>query len=682
MSYTVETIFRARDAGMSRFMASTAVGFSRLGERAKLATSKVGAMSIFKGVLGSSLVMRGVDTLKSGVSSVMDEFVNFDDAITRAGSKFPESILHGTKAFRELELTARDVGKKTQFTATQAAQALDSFAMAGWNAQQSQKALYGVVDLATVANTDLQEATKVSVDTMGAFGLKTEDAEKNASNLRRVMDVLAKTAITSNTDIGLLYETMTQSGPITKTAGQNIETWASLAGLVANSSVKGSIAGTSLKNLFLGLTAPMARSKKRMNELGLSFTDAAGDMRDPIVLLDEIRKKTEKLGTGARMSVLKDLFGRESISGIAALLNQDNELIVQYRKRLEEAGGSSAKTAEQIRSSVKVRIDTLQSSLVELGLRVLDTFKGKFPDGISKVIDMVDRFDVKPIVAAITGIKDSIVLISGGVRYVWPAVRWFGEMFLDVIAKAAQFKTYIGLVIGGILAYKTAMLGIGTAEMIMNFVKVAKAAGVVNAVMAANPVGAIITGVVLLGSAATWVYQNWDMVKGKILEVHKFFSDFVLDSMRMLHKFGLVTSDEMILVEDWYRALHKAEKTKGVFTPGKREHFEPGKQEVYQPGAMARIVLSKDKNLDVSAGEMKLNLDKVSIPGLQDLIQNNFNGIDLGQMEMPIPVGAGEKESKVQFEGHMTFANAPKGARVSSTTRGAPAVRTEMLGAS
>ncbi|MCK5601860.1 phage tail tape measure protein, partial [Candidatus Pacearchaeota archaeon] len=206
--FSIEAVFKAVDkmsAPVSR-MQNRIGKFTRKMDRGLRKVNKsVGrfAQKMKKGALivGASLAIIG-----AGLLNVINTGAQFDQTLVNAAAKFPGEIRKGTKEFILLEDAARQVGRTTEFTAIQSAEALNFLAMAGFNAEQSVKALPGVVDLATVAQSDLATATDIATDSLGAFGLMTKDAGKLGKNLARINDVIAKTSTTANTNIMQLFE--------------------------------------------------------------------------------------------------------------------------------------------------------------------------------------------------------------------------------------------------------------------------------------------------------------------------------------------------------------------------------------------------------------------------------------------------------------------------------------------
>jgi Phage-related minor tail protein. len=361
--FSVEAVFKAVDRmtapvtrmqnRVGRLTRSMGRGFDKLNRSVGNFTSSVkrSALAVTAAMVMSSAAM----------ANVIGTGAQFEQTLVNAAAKFPGEIRKGTAAFQQLETAARRTGSTTEFSASQSAEALNFLAMAGFNAEASVAALPGVVDLATAAQVDLATATDVASDSLGAFGLMTKDATKLGANLARVNDVIARTTTSANTTVETLFETIKDGAPVATTAGATIETFAALAGELANAGIKGSKAGTTLKNMFLSLSAPGTGAAKILARLGVQTKDADGNMRDIVDILEDLNGSLDGLGTADRSGVLEGIFGKIPIAGVNVLLASGSDRLREYRKELEGASGASATMASVMRDTLQGRLNSLKS---------------------------------------------------------------------------------------------------------------------------------------------------------------------------------------------------------------------------------------------------------------------------------------------------------------------------------
>lgn len=479
---------KGMDKGMKRFGDTSTRAF----RKASRSGSQFG--TTLKAILSADLIKSGFRLVTQGVSAAATEFVNYDQAITSASAKFKglnTTTIEGQKTLQSLMDTARELGATTEFSATQAAQGLDFLAMAGFSAEQAIATLPGVVNLATVAEVDLARATDIASDSLGAFGLMTEDTIQLQKNFTRVNDVFAKTMTTANTNMESLFESVTKGGPAFTAAGQSIETFAALTGIMANSGVKGAEAGTSLRNVMLRLAKPAGDAAKVMNRLGVKTQDSQGDFRDVIDILADFEKGLKGMGSAQRTAALSTVFGARSVTGINILLQEGTASLRDYRKGLIDSGGASKRMADIMRGSINNQLASLKSAAFEVGFQFIDTFKDKIAPAIKSFTESIRGIDV-------------------------PAIVENFKSFIDV---AMRFRGVLFGMAAGWVAFKVAMGAAAMIQGIQTFIAftsalraAAAAQGILNAIMMANPLGLVITAIAALVAGVILLIDNFDAI--------------------------------------------------------------------------------------------------------------------------------------------------------------------------
>ncbi len=399
--FTVDAVFRginkiskpARSMGrsISKFVRQSNKKIAKLGRNFK----KLGA-TMGKSIKRGAIV--AVVGLGIALASTAVKGVEFEQAMVSAAAKFPGLIRQGTKEFKALEDAAKKTGKQTEFTATQSAEALNFLAMAGFNAQQSIAALPGVVDLATSANIDLARATDIATDTLGAFGLATKDPIKLAENLARVNDVLAKTTTSANTNMEQLFESIAAGGADFKTAGQSIESFAALTGIMANAGKKGEAAGTVLRNVMVRLAKPTKEAARQLKNMGVRAVDQSGNFRDVVDILADLEKGLKGMGTAQKTAAISTIFGLRAQGGINILLKAGSKEIRKYRKGLIDAKGTNKSLAQAMRATLSGAINVAKSTLEGLQLTMFGFMKGPMAgiiSGFTNITRAVDAFIIR-----------------------------------------------------------------------------------------------------------------------------------------------------------------------------------------------------------------------------------------------------------------------------------------------
>jgi TP901 family phage tail tape measure protein len=373
------------------------------------------------------------------IRAALEEFVEFDHQIVSAAVKFPEISknigaipIRATEAFGKLQKVAREVGATTKFTAGEAAEGLNFLAMAGFNAEQSMELLPKTTELAISTNVDLARATDIATDALFAFGLATKDASKLGERLGRVNDVMAATIVSANVDMEQLFETMKFAGPVAKSVGVSIEEFAAATGIMGNAGIKGSLAGTALKNAFLRLAGPVGKAKALMKKLGIVTMDARGDFLPFADILEQVNRATAHMGTGQRGAALGVIFGKRAVAGMNILLDKGADRLRAYTHQLRNSKGMAKAMADEINKSLKNRLLQLKSALLEVGFRILESFTGEGPEALDRLIEKVRNFDVTPIVE---GLREVINVLKFLAKHIDKIIFGF-KLFIAAVTVA------------------------------------------------------------------------------------------------------------------------------------------------------------------------------------------------------------------------------------------------------
>jgi TP901 family phage tail tape measure protein len=274
-------------------------------EKARKKLAKVGAA--LKGV-GSSMTSRLTAPIVAVGGGIIAMSAKFEKSMNKVQALTGET---GDK-FIEMRELAKDLGQKTQFSASQAGDAMSFLGMAGFSTNEILQATPGLLDLAASSGIELARAADIASNVMGAFGI-------SASETTRVADILARTTAGANVDMEMIAETMKAAGPVAKQFGASLEETAAATGFLGNVGIQGSLAGTSLKNVFLALSAPTTQAAKTLKRLGIATSDSNGKMLPLFETLKNLGRRFKTLPQKGKMEALKALFGKIGIAGGAAI---------------------------------------------------------------------------------------------------------------------------------------------------------------------------------------------------------------------------------------------------------------------------------------------------------------------------------------------------------------------------
>ena len=306
----------------------------------------------------------------------------FESSIVSAMAKlrqFNRTTERGQRMYSELSAKAREMGITTEFTSNQAAQGLDTLAMAGFNMEQSMKALPGVLNIATISGAGLAEATDIATGTLGAFNLMVDDAVLRQKNLTRVNDVMANTLTSSKVAIVDFNDAVRDGGAIAAQAGTSIEQYGALLAGLASANLRGSKAGMALKNMYMRLSDPkIARDLK--NRLGVNVADDKGDWRDMITILGELKEATKGMGTHELTAFMNAVFAKRAAPATIKLMQIGTEKLRAFEEANRRAHGMSTKMSKAIRDTFKVEWLNFIAVIDETKIAMFEYTKGPMRD--------------------------------------------------------------------------------------------------------------------------------------------------------------------------------------------------------------------------------------------------------------------------------------------------------------
>lgn len=301
------------------------------GDKSSSAEQRVkGLSSAFK-TTGSTLTknvtvpLAGIGTMASKVAIDFEAKMSEVQAISGATGK----------EFEELEKKAIEMGAKTKFSAGESAEAFKYMAMAGWNTEEMLNSISGVMDLAAASGEDLALTSDIVTDAMTAFGLSADGTSKvlkdglivEVSNATRFVDVLAKASSRSNTNVAMMGETFKYVAPVAGALGYSVEDVSVAVGLMANSGIKASQAGTALRTLMTNMAKPTEQMSVAMDALGLSLDDGEGNMLSFKEVMLQMRE-------GFGQLIISEKEFDKSLNRINASLEDGSMSEKQYEKAL------------------------------------------------------------------------------------------------------------------------------------------------------------------------------------------------------------------------------------------------------------------------------------------------------------------------------------------------------------
>ncbi len=429
---------------------------------------------------------------------------------------------------------AKEIGAVTKFSATDAAGGLKYMAAAGWDTSDMLNGLGGVMNLAAASGEDLAEVSDIVTNAITAFGLEASDSGRFA-------DVLAQAANRSNASVRDLGYTFKYVAPVAGALGYSIEDVSVAIGTMANSGIKGEQAGTILRAVLSRMAKPTDEVAMAMKRLGLSLTDSEGRSKTFAEILDDMRGGFGELTKEQKATYAAMLGGQEAMAGILAIVNASEEDFQGLADAIYNADGAAAAVAETMEDNLQGKLNNLESAMEDIQIKIYegleeplkaaadtatDSFRaiGKSMDAgalksamdkigtaLQKLTKKIADAAEKAIPALAEGFAwlvdngneliGTIAAIYAGIgtfKIIQTVSGWWGTAALQVsLFTAANSAAAVAQgVLNGTLTISETLVALLTGKITL--ATAAQAAW--NAVIAANPIGLLITAIAVLAA--------------------------------------------------------------------------------------------------------------------------------------------------------------------------------------
>ena len=304
----------------------------------------------------------------NAITKVVDKVGSIGTAAVKVGMNFEAEMskvasISGATGdeFQKLIDKAKEMGSKTKFSATESAQAMEYMAMAGWKTQDMVDGLKGIMDLAAASGEDLATTSDIVTDALTAFGLTASDSTHFA-------DVLAKASSNANTNVAMMGETFKYVAPVAGAMGYSVEDCSVAIGLMANSGIKASQAGTSLRQMLSRMAKPTDEAQTAMDKLGVSLTDSAGNMKSLDTVMGDLRNGFKGLSKAEQTQLATSLAGQEAMSGLLAIVNASDGDFDKLKDSIYNCKDAAANMAAVAQDNLAGQITSLKSKAEGLGI--------------------------------------------------------------------------------------------------------------------------------------------------------------------------------------------------------------------------------------------------------------------------------------------------------------------------
>lgn len=372
--------------------------------------------------------------------SIFTAGTNFDAQMSRVGA------ISGATAdeMKSLRTEALRMASQSSFSTLDAATALEYMGMAGWKTEQMIAGLGPIMDLAEASGEDLGSVSDIVTDALTAFGLKAEDAA-------HFSDVLATASTNSNTNVGMMGNTFKMLAPLAGALGYSIDDVAVAIGLMANSGIKGEMAGTQLRNVLSNLAKPTDEQAAAMKKLGISLTDARGNIRPFSEQLKSWRRAFSGLSDDQKAYYATILAGKEGMSGFLAMVNASESDVAALTSAIENCEGATEQMKKKMLDNAKGDIKMFTSAIDGLEVNLWGLAEAPFRQIVQKATGMVNRFSAMSDTTKLAALKLGTLAAATG-----PVLTAAGGLLVGVGKLAPALSA---------LAGPAGIVGVGFAAM-------------------------------------------------------------------------------------------------------------------------------------------------------------------------------------------------------------------------
>lgn len=405
------------------------------------------AVDGFKAVEGvgqkaGSAIKKGL----TGFAAAATAVGGFGTAAVKSGMQFDAtmsevSAISGAtgQEFDALRDKALEMGAKTKFSASEAASAMTYMGMAGWKAGDMISGIEGIMNLAAASGEDLATTSDIVTDALTAFGLSAGDSGHFAN-------VMAVAASNANTNVGMMGETFKYVAPVAGALGYSVDDTALAIGLMANSGIKATQAGTALRSIFTRLSTDAGASSKNLGalgvlteQLGVQFYNTDGSARELNDVLTDSRAVWAGLSEEQQITYAKTIAGQEAMSGWLALMNAAPADVEKLTAALENCNGAAEKMAATM-------VDNLQGDLTLLG-SAFESLQIAISDSLTPTLREFAQFGQKAMAGLLEGFQGGGVsgfmsalsgIVTDGVTLLAQKAPEFASVSLQFVAALAD----------------------------------------------------------------------------------------------------------------------------------------------------------------------------------------------------------------------------------------------------
>lgn len=341
---------------------------------------------------------------------------------------------------------AKHMGATTKFSASESAEAFQYMAMAGWKTEDMLSGISGIMNLAAASGEDLALVSDIVTDALTAFGL-------SASDSARFADVLAAASSNANTNVAMMGETFKYVAPVAGSLGYSAEDTAVAIGLMGNAGIKASQAGTSLRQILLGLQGGVELATKSTDSWVIEVENADGSMRNLNDVVVDLREAFADMTDAQKASNAEAIAGKVGMSGLLAIVNASEGDFNKLTGAINNSNGVAQSMAETMQDNLNGKLTQLKSALEGVAIsfgEVLTPMLMKVVESITNVVQKFANLD--------EGTRKLILNIGAIAASIGPLLLVIGKL-ITTGSKIASWGKGVAAAMKGVMA---GTKGIGT----------------------------------------------------------------------------------------------------------------------------------------------------------------------------------------------------------------------------
>ena len=420
-----------------------------------------------------------------------------------------------SKTMEQLSEFAQEMGKTTAFSASEAADALNYMALAGYDAETSMEMLPTVLNLAAAGGIELASASDMVTDAQSALGLTLDETAT-------MVDQMAAAASNGNTSVAQLGEAMLQIGATAANMTGGTQELSTALTVLADNGIKGAEGGTKLRNIILSLQDAAKDGAVDFGNFSVSVYDSEGNLRGVTDIMQDLQSNLEGMNQESKDAIISGVFNKQDLAAANAMLQTSSERYDELAKSIGDSAGAAQQMADVQLDNFQGQLTLLKSALEGVGIdigTIIMPYLQKFVEKIQSLVDWFSNLDAKS--------QDLIVKAGLIVAAIGPILIIAGS----IVGTIGKISSSIGTIVKIIPTVISVVSTIGT---VITGTLIPAIAGVVTAILPFLPLIAAVAAAI---AAVILVITHWAEITDFIREKWALLTEFLATATEQIQTF-------------------------------------------------------------------------------------------------------------------------------------------------